>query len=508
MYKAVSEVELLSSIRALDDSLEKIKLSSVEVSRANASIRYDFICDKTVDNALHDKILNELEKITPPAFKSVEITVKKIVSTPDLINSEIYKYVRESFPSIALFIKPTDVLTTEVGQVVKYILRLNKDCVSYAVKGGVIRKINEHLARKFCSDFAGGTEEKEAEESVDLTSEEVFASEIEKVEHRTIKVTNVEPIDDQTLGDIALYIEDATSGTAVVCGVITEVIERQTKNGKPYFIIKIDDTTARVSGLYFTKKYSLEKIRSLKEGDAIIAQVTIGEYKGRPDYKFEKINKCVFPQDFVKKDKYKKKVPLEYKLIFPEPAKDTVKVKSVFDLEGELPLELTEKEYVVFDLETTGTDLMSNGITEIGAVKLRNGKVIEQFTTLVKPDYPISDEIFKITGINEELVKDSPKISAVIPDFMKFISGAILVAHNAEFDMKFIKRFAGAEEYDVNNKVLDTLELSRKYLPQLKKHDLHTVADHFQIVFRHHRALSDAYATADAFIELMKIKNK
>ena len=106
------------------------------------------------------------------------------------------------------------------------------------------------------------------------------------------------------------------------------------------------------------------------------------------------------------------------------------------------------------------------------------------------------------------MVKDAPKIGAVIPDFMKFIEGAVLVAHNAEFDLKFIKRFAGAEEYEIKNKVLDTLELARNNLPQLKRFDLATIAEYFGIVFHHHRALSDAYCTAEAFIELMKIKNR
>ena len=162
---------------------------------------------------------------------------------------------------------------------------------------------------------------------------------------------------------------------------------------------------------------------------------------------------------------------------------------------------------MVFDIETTGLDVMNNGITEIGAVKIINGKITEQFTTLVKPDYRISEENTAITGITEEMVKDAPKISAVIPDFMKFIEDAVLVAHNSDFDMKFIKKYAGAEDYEVKNKVLDSLELSRSNLPQLRKHDLHTVADYFGIVFHHHRAMSDAYATAEAFIELMKIKN-
>jgi DNA polymerase-3 subunit alpha (Gram-positive type) len=214
----------------------------------------------------------------------------------------------------------------------------------------------------------------------------------------------------------------------------------------------------------------------------------------------------VFPEDFVKKDKYKKTAPREYKTIFPTPA-TSVKIASVFD-DFTLPEELTSQTFVVFDLETTGLDVMNNGITEIGAVKVVNGKLTEQFTTLIKPDYPITQEIVKLTGITDELVKDSPKIGVVIPDFMKFIDGAVLVAHNAEFDIKFIKRFAGAEEYEIKNKILDTMDLARSVLPSLRHHDLHTLAEHFNITFRHHRAMSDAYATAEVLIELMKIKNK
>ena len=99
-----------------------------------------------------------------------------------------------------------------------------------------------------------------------------------------------------------------------------------------------------------------------------------------------------------------------------------------------------------------------------------------------------------------------PKLSAVIPDFMKFIDGTILVAQNAEFDTKFIRRFAGAEEYELKNQVMDTMVMARENLRQLRRHDLHTLAEHFGIVFHHHRALSDAYATAEIFIELMKMQ--
>ncbi len=507
MFTVKTAAEFISDIRALDERLKNIRVSSIEIDKENFAIKYNFICSATVDEELQEKILVETEKITAKVFRTVEINVAKIVSNDQLINNEIFNYLQKTYPSLSIFLKPNDVISTVYGDMVKYVLRMTADSVDYINKNGILNKINDLMATKFCSDFVGTTEIKEAEESVSLLSEEIYAGELEKIEHRTIKVKDIVVIDDHTIGDTALYIEDALNGGVVVCGKITDIAERQTKTGKPFFIIHLDDTTGKTSGVYFTKKATYHKIKNLQVGDAIITRGTIGDYNGRRSFTFDKINYCVFPEDFVKKDRYKKSAPKSYKTIFPQPA-TTVKISSVFDDLGNLPDELTQTEYIVFDLETTGLDLMNNGITEIGAVRIKNGKVVEEFSSLIKPDYPITAEIVKITGITEEMVKDSPKISTVIPDFMKFIEGAVLVAHNAEFDVKFVKRFAGAEEYEVKNKVLDTVEIARSVLPQLKHHDLHTLAEHFNVTFHHHRALSDAYATAEVFIELLKIKNK
>ncbi|MBO5067166.1 MAG: 3'-5' exoribonuclease [Clostridia bacterium] len=506
MYTIKNSSEFIADVRLLDERLKNVRLNSIEIERSTQKIRYNFICDTAIDEDLQKKILNEAEKITSPAFSVVQVTVKKIVSNDQLINTEIYRYVSENFPSISIFLKPTDVSSTVVGDIVKYVLRLTKDGAEYVTKNGALNKLNDHLAKCFCSDFVGSTDIKEADETFSLLSEEVYADELQKIEHRTIKVKDVVVIDDENMGDLALYIEDATQGEVTVCGTVTDIQERETKNGKPFMIIHLDDTTGKTSGVYFSKKNTYHKIKEITVGEAIIVRGSIGEYNGRRSFTFDKINRCTFPKDFVKKEKYKKTAPREYKLIFPTEA-NTIKVKSVFDADEILPQELTEKTYVVFDTETTGLDFMNNGITEIGAVKLVGGKITEQFTTLIKPDYRITEENVAITGITEEMVKDAPRISAVIPDFMKFIDGCTLVAHNAEFDMKFLKRFAGAEEYEVKNPVLDSVEIARSVLPQLRRHDLHTLAEHFGVVFHHHRALSDAYATAEIFIELMKIKN-
>ncbi len=507
MYTIKGSAEFIADLRQIDPRLNNIRLNSIEIQRDVCKVRYTFICDQAIDENLQQQILKEAEKITAPIFSVVEISVKKIVSNDQLINAEIYRFLSQNYISISIFLKNTDVISNVVGGVVKYTLRLTSDGAEYVNRNSILSKLNDHLSKMFCSDFMGAIDIKEEQETLSLLDDNVYKEEIEKIEHRTIKVQDVVVVDDENIGDLALYIEDAHQGDLTICGVVTDIQERKTKNDKPFLIINIDDTTAKMSGVYFSKKATYHKIKEITVGEAIIARGNMGEYNGRRSFTFDKINRCTFPKDFVKKDKYKKSAPKEYKLIFPSPAKDSIKVKSVFDIEEVLPQEVVNDTIVVFDFETTGVDYMNHGITEIGAVKLIGGKIVEQFTTLVKPDYHISEENSKITGITAEMVKDSPKIDAVIGDFIKFIDGATLVAHNADFDMKFLKRFAGASGYEIKNKVIDSLELARKVLPHLKHHDLHTVADNFSIVFHHHRALSDAYATAEAFIEMMKLKN-
>lgn len=163
--------------------------------------------------------------------------------------------------------------------------------------------------------------------------------------------------------------------------------------------------------------------------------------------------------------------------------------------------------FVVFDIETTGLSRETDGITEIGAVKVRGGEIIDRFSTFVNPEKSISAEITKLTGITNEMVADAPPIREILPDFLAFCGDAVLVAHNAGFDTGFIRvnaeRKCGIE---VKNTVLDTLELSRSLLPHLQKHKLNILCEHLGISLEgHHRAVNDAEATAELFLRFVEM---
>lgn len=156
--------------------------------------------------------------------------------------------------------------------------------------------------------------------------------------------------------------------------------------------------------------------------------------------------------------------------------------------------------FVVFDIETTGFSPVNNRIIEIGAVKVKDGKFVDRFSTFVNPEEPIPFRIEQLTGINDKMVLDAPPIEEVLPEFLKFCEGCVLVAHNAEFDMSFIRENAGRQGLPKEFPYVDSMGLARLLLPNQAKHTLDAVAKTLHISLEnHHRAVDDAQCTAEIF---------
>lgn len=159
-------------------------------------------------------------------------------------------------------------------------------------------------------------------------------------------------------------------------------------------------------------------------------------------------------------------------------------------------LELATAEYVVFDIETTGLSIINNKIIELAGVKMREGKVVDRFETFVNPHEKIPYHIQQLTSITDDMVADAPELAPKLREFLDFIGDAVLVAHNARFDIGFIQancKTLGLPE--VRNAVLDTLELARFIHPNLKNHRLNTLADKYKVSLEnHHRAIDDSIA--------------
>ncbi len=159
-------------------------------------------------------------------------------------------------------------------------------------------------------------------------------------------------------------------------------------------------------------------------------------------------------------------------------------------------------EIIVFDLETTGLKPSECEIIEVAALLVRGGEIAGSFHTHVKPQGVISAEITGLTGITNEMVQNSPAIEEVLPAFLAFCGERPLCAHNADFDISFIRAACEKMGIERNFCSIDTVELSRALLPELKKHKLNIVAEHFGFTFEHHRADADTEVLAKIFFRL------
>ncbi len=194
--------------------------------------------------------------------------------------------------------------------------------------------------------------------------------------------------------------------------------------------------------------------------------------------------------------------PLDFKILYGVEAyyvDDTA--RAVF---GEADAPFTG-EYCVFDIETTGLSPFSCHITEIGAVILKDGAVTDRFQTFVDPEEPIPENITNLTGITDEMVQGAPTSQEAVKAFLEFAGDRILVAHNANFDISFIRKVADDHAIPFANTYLDTVALSRYVNPELKRHKLNLLADYFGLGdFNHHRASDDAQMLALIFAKMMQ----
>jgi len=229
--------------------------------------------------------------------------------------------------------------------------------------------------------------------------------------------------------------------------------------------------------------------RAQKWGHRAIAVTDHGDVQAFPD-----ANHAVSPED-------------DFKILYGVEAYLVDDLKNIIENPKGQSLDDT---YVVFDLETTGFSPVNNKIIEIGAVKVAGGKITDRFSTFVNPEVPIPFKIEELTSIRDDMVLEAPKIEEILPEFVKFCEGAIMVAHNAGFDMSFISKNCERQGISCEYTVIDTVALARVLMPQLNRFKLDTVAKALKISLEnHHRAVDDAACTAEIFLKFMEmLKNR
>ncbi|SKC74126.1 PolC-type DNA polymerase III [Maledivibacter halophilus] len=346
-------------------------------------------------------------------------------------------------------------------------------------------------------------------------------------------------------------------GIAIIEGKVFEKESRELKSGKILFILAVTDYTSSIGVKIFASK------EDAKELDEKISKGSYYKFKGAVRYDtFDKeiiimardVNKSYVKEQIRLDNNEEKRVELHahtkmssmdgvcdpadlikraadwgHKAIaitdhgvvqaYPEALSASKKhgIKVIYGIEGyiindgSLLVENSNNQsldgtYIVFDIETTGLSFKHDKITEIGAVKIKNGEVVDKFSALINPTVNIPAKIVELTGITDEMVKDKPTIDIILPEFLNFVGDDPVVAHNAAFDTSFIKENAKALGLEFNNTIVDTLSLSRILVPSIKRYKLNTLAKHFKVSLEnHHRAVDDAVATGEIFIKLISL---
>lgn len=330
-------------------------------------------------------------------------------------------------------------------------------------------------------------------------------------------------------GILSLYVTDEyNSVTVKLVGAPDKVAPlAELKNGTPLLIagrISPDefdqgepsckaDVICRVKEVLPTDEHEGEKRielhlhTNLSAMDAIPTPKAVIETAARMGHRAVAItdhgNVHAFPMVMNAYDALKKsgKLPEGFKVLYGMEgylADDTARA-----LYGDKSANFESDEFVLFDLETTGLSASQCGITEIGAVRAKGGKVIDRFSTYVNPGMSVPAEITRLTGITDEMVKDAPSEQDAVRDFLAFAKDSILIAHNASFDTGFISRVCRQHGMDFANTYLDTVALSRYLNTDLKRHTLDTIANYYNLgKFNHHRAVDDTEMLAAIFFKM------
>ena len=499
--------DILKVLKGISPELENLKIRSVKLSKSGRAI-FDLLCDKAVSPQVQGTIEQKLKNYLPTTFSQVVVNVTKIVADRELVAKEIIEYLSKSHMAVSHSVKLEDVSFGNFDGYGEFVLHLDSDIFDYFDDNGVCNGISNHLEKVFCGKFKGKIISSGKESAPLVVKEKFNAADYETIKCRTFDVSDVVKLWGEEISGRAIYVADASliSGTATFAGKIVTINQKETKTGKTFYILDIDDQTGVIACKVFLTKEKAKKMEKINVGSQIIVRGELSLFNGMPSFKVDDLSYCELPKNFTPVEREGKPVPLDYSLVFPSPI---VEVSQSFLFSEERKTEpcMIGKTFVVLDIETTGVHYVNGDkITEIGAVRVVDGKIVDKFQTLVNPQVKLTEEIVNLTGITDDMLVDAPTFDKVIPDLYKYVDGACIVAHNLEFDYKFIKYMAKDCGYVFKNDGIDTLALSREVVRGLKNYKLNTVCGHFGIEFQHHRALSDAHATAKLLLELVAIK--
>ncbi len=470
-------------------------------------VTFHLVTDVTYSTADLAHAEQVCKRYLPDGFQEARVKVVKSVPDEEGIRKAIADFLSKRYPAAAAFVAPKDIEVVRDKTGGRFFISVGSAESGQFSSGEILNGVSAELSRHFCGAWYGNV--RAVDKDLGEIEREEYAPQEVVVAPRFFELASYQPIDGAN-PKRAIYIDDLDGEAQgiTVCGRVTYLIEKETSKNKPFFSYTVADGSGQLRLNYFTKKATLEKVREVKVGDFVCFTGDMEIYNGSLSFRAKAIDYATPPEGFVPEERPSRPVPATYKTVFPEEITDLRQAD--FFGEKPLPADLVAGQFVVFDLETTGLNNspatgMMDHITEVGAVKIKNGKICEKFSSFVACPVKLSEEIVKLTGITDDMLVGAPDVADVIADFYKFCEGSVLVGHNVQFDYKFIRYYGEQSGYIFHHKQMDTVSIGQEVL-RLSNYKLNTIADYYGFSFNHHRAFDDAFTTAKIFIELVKEK--
>ena len=549
-----------------DESLDKIKIQKIEVIERTNTINLHALSQEIID---FNHIENIKDEISKHYNNSVNVEIYLKYKLEKNINIEKIKenllYIINKSSNILS--KAKDNIKIEFKDDCFFVIADNKLLIDELNENNIERKLKK-LICDYNLDYNIKAIYNEAEEEAAITAQRIFDQALKKnleiiknnssekkpankSQEGSYKKRSRKKIDFDSIPVSLISELTNDSGVVNIKGKIVNVDKRELKNGSFLISLIITDSTDSIMCKYFCPNgfddegiengnyiqiagnveyddYEKELIVKIQD-----LQLTTEEIKRMDNAKEKRVELHLHTgmssmdginsfKEYAKKARqwgHKAIAITDHGVVqgYPEAmdcADDNFKV--IYGMEGYLVNDTVsivqncqnvnlDSVFVVFDIETTGLNPKNDNIIEIGAVKISNRKVIDSFSTFVHIDKKLPGKIIELTSITDDMLQGQPEIDEALPAFLDFAKGCVLVAHNAKFDLGFIKEKAkvlSIENY--NPPVLDTLELSKALIKDVKNHRLNTLTKKLGInLINHHRAVDDANATGQLLIILL-----
>ena len=452
---------------------------------------------------------------------AIRLSIKKSYLDVDVIKRFLTKYLKEQFTALFSTLSSDWCKIDIEDKNVNITLFTTKVYKEYLAARNFENNLKNSLEKIFFGDFSIKVEE---DSTVDLKDslkmqEEMVENALDSLYKKKMyyKIHNVESFIGPKIEVSPIAIKDLDKSVEknVICGKIIFLSKRNYKtnkkdeNGniieKTLYSFTLKDTTDSIHCVVFLIKATQEKLETLQDNMIVAVSGDVDDYNDRLSFKVKDISTCEIEIDDEEEPAPTRKLNDRYIYIKPQPYENKGQVDLFsFDKVDKVNDFLKDKDFVVYDFETTGLDTQNDIPIEIGAVKIHNGKIVETFETLINPMREISQEITKITGITNDMLKDQLGLDKVLPDFMKFIGDSGIVGYNnISFDNKILANICKKYGFKMSTVTYDAYVLARQYVRGVKNHKLGTIAQHLGVALDNaHRAIYDTIATAEVFIKL------